>query len=65
MPAENEADLEELSDDVRESLDVILVSELEEVLATAIPAVSKEETPSVYRQGEPRQVEPKPKEIPH
>jgi ATP-dependent Lon protease len=65
VPAENEADLDELSDDVRESLDVILVSELGEVLATAIPAVSKEETPPVFRQGEPRQVEPKPKEIPH
>jgi ATP-dependent Lon protease len=65
LPAENEADLEELSDDVRESLDVILVSELGEVLATAIPAGPQEETPTVVREGEPRPVEPRPKEIPH
>jgi ATP-dependent Lon protease len=65
LPAENEADLEELSDDVRESLDVILVGELGEVLATAIPPASKEEATPVLREDEPRQVQPRPKEIPH
>jgi ATP-dependent Lon protease len=65
LPAENEADLEELSADVRESLDVILVGELGEVLATAIPPASKEEAAPVLRDDEPRQVQPRPKEIPH
>jgi ATP-dependent Lon protease len=66
LPAENEADLEDLSADVRESLDVILVSELGEVLATGIPVGSvRDETPTVFSEGESRPIKPIPREIPH
>ncbi len=50
LPSENEPDLEELPEDVRESLDVVAVEELGQVLAAAIRGGSYHDGRLVFRE---------------
>ena len=49
LPEENEADLDELPDDVRASLRFVLADTIDDVLEAAFPAATVKEFPSAAR----------------
>jgi len=65
LPTENEADLEDLPDEVRDSLEVIAASELGEVLGPAIQGGSFEDGKLLFSDAESSRSDQLPKELQH
>jgi ATP-dependent Lon protease len=65
LPAENQADLEDLPDDVKDSLEVIPVDELGEVLGPAIQGGSFEDGKLLFSEAESGRTETPPKQLQH
>ncbi len=65
LPVENEADLEDLPDEVRESLEVIAAGELGEVLGPAIQGGSFEDGKLLFSDTESSRSDKPPKELQH
>ena len=65
LPSENEMDLEDLPDDVKDTLEVIAVDELGEVLGPAIQGGSFEDGKLLFSEADSGRPERPPKQLQH